>query len=137
MNTNGQMTSGKIAKAAGVNVETLRFYEREGILAEPARTASGYRLYDESAVERIRFVQRAQALGFTLREVRELIALDARPDADCDDLRLRAENKLELVEQKMRELQRMKSALGTLLESCVAGQPVKNCPVMKCLTTCD
>lgn len=128
------LTASKAAKAAGVGIETLRFYEREGILQPSARTPSGYRIYDQRAIDRIHFVHRAQALGFTLREIRELIALDSDPDAECDDLRARAVRKLEVVENKIAELQRMKNGLGQLLDSCEVGQPIRDCPVMRCLT---
>ena len=136
MSKTEKLTVGKIAKAAGVGVETLRFYEREGILDAPARTSSGYRLYDTGAVDRIRFVHRAQALGFTLREIRELIVLDSQPDASCDDLREAADHKLALVQSKIDDLERMRLGLTTLLASCNAGQPLRDCPVMKCLTSC-
>jgi Hg(II)-responsive transcriptional regulator len=129
-----RLTVGKIAKAAGVGVETLRFYEREGILEPPARTPSGYRIYDASTIDRIRFIHRAQGLGFTLREIRELIALDSDPAADCDSLREHAVRKQQLIQTKIADLEAMKSGLGALLESCKIGQPIRDCPVMRCLT---
>ena len=129
-----RLTVGKVAKAAGVGVETLRFYEREGVLDPPARTASGYRIYDARTIERIRFIHRAQELGFTLREIRELIALDSDPDADCDNLRDRAVLKVKLIEKKIADLHAMKAGLGKLLDSCEVGQPIRDCPVMRCLS---
>jgi Hg(II)-responsive transcriptional regulator len=129
-----KLTVGKVAKAAGVGVETLRFYEREGVLDPPARTASGYRIYDAHTIDRIRFIHRAQGLGFTLREIRELIALDSDPDAECDELRAHAVHKVELIERKIADLEAMKIGLGALLDSCTAGQPIRDCPVMRCLT---
>ena len=128
------LTVGKVAKAAGVGVETLRFYEREGVLDPPARTKTGYRVYDERTIDRIRFIHRAQELGFTLREIRELIVLDSDPDAECDDLRAHAVNKLELIQKKINDLEAMKGGLGKLLDSCTIGQPIRDCPVMRCLT---
>lgn len=136
MNPAEQLTVGKVARAAGIGVETLRFYEREGILDPPARTRAGYRIYDQRTIDRIRFVRHAQALGFTLREIRELIDLDSRPDASCDEVRHAATHKLQLVQSKIDDLQRMKSGLTSLLESCATGQPLRDCPVMKCLTGC-
>ena len=127
------LTVGKIAKAAGVGIETLRFYEREGVLDPPARTASGYRLYGEGTIARIRFIRQAQGLGFTLREIRDLIALDSDPDADCDTLRDHAVTKLQLVQDKIDELERMKHGLAELLQSCKIGQPIRDCPIMRCL----
>lgn len=132
--TNSGITSGQLAKAAGIGVETIRFYEKEGILDTPARTRAGHRKYDNGALERIQFVHHAQALGFTLREIRELLALDRQPDAECDDLRDRTVDKLRVVAEKIAELQRMHAALSGLLASCEAGQPLKDCPVMKGLT---
>lgn len=128
-----KLTSGQLAKAAGVNTETLRYYEREGILEAAQRSRAGYRIYDDKAVDRIRFVHQAQALGFTIREIKELIHLDENLDADCDDLRVQAMDKLASVDKKIAELQRMRTGLANLLVSCEAGQPLRNCPVMKCL----
>lgn len=135
MSTSPGLTSGQLAKAAGVGVETIRFYEKEGILDAPARTRAGYRMYDSGALQRIQFVHQAQSLGFTLREIRELLALDRQPDAECDDLRDRTVDKLRVVGEKIAELQRMHGALSSLLASCEAGQPLRDCPVMKGLTT--
>lgn len=132
-----KLTSGKLAKAAGVNTETLRYYEREGILEPAQRTKAGYRIYDDNAKDRIRFVHQAQSLGFTIREIKELIHLDSKLDAECDDLRLQAIDKLASVDRKITELQRMRAGLATLLTSCEAGQPLRNCPVMKCLMECS
>lgn len=134
MTTVKGLTAGKAARAAGVGVETLRFYEREGILAPSTRTPSGYRVYDQAAIDRLHFIQRAQALGFTLREIRELIALDSDPNAECGDLRERATRKLDVVEKKISELERIRNGLAVLLDSCDAGQPLRDCPMMRCLT---
>lgn len=134
MTTIKGLTAGKVARAAGVGVETLRFYEREGILDPTSRTPSGYRVYDQAAIDRLQFIQRAQKLGFTLREIRELIALDSDPEAECGDLRERATRKLDMVEQKISELQLIKHGLSALLTSCDAGQPLRDCPMMRCLT---
>ena len=128
-----EYTVSKIARAAGVGIETIRFYEQEGLLDEPSRRPSGYRIYSDAAVTRIRFIQRAKQLGFTLREIRELIALDARGDAECGDLRARASEKLAVVEAKIADLERVRGALADVIAACLCNGPIRECPVMECL----
>jgi MerR family copper efflux transcriptional regulator len=97
-----RMTIGRAAQRAGVGVETIRFYERRGLIQQPARPQSGgYRLYDEDVVERIRFIRQAQELGFSLREIAELLSLRADPAADCGDVRAQAMTKREEVNRKI------------------------------------
>ena len=99
------MTIGKAAGEAGVGIETIRFYERKGLIAQPARPGTGgYRSYPRETIERIRFIRQAQELGFSLREVEELLSLNANPRADCTDVRERARGKLEEVHQKIAHL---------------------------------
>jgi MerR family mercuric resistance operon transcriptional regulator len=113
------MTIGKAAQQAGVGVETVRFYEREGLIERPAKpSAGGFRVYPPETVERIRFIRQAQDLGFSLREVCELLDLRADPQADAADVRARATAKLANVNDKMRQLQRIKDALETLIAAC-------------------
>ncbi|MDK1031917.1 MAG: heavy metal-responsive transcriptional regulator, partial [Planctomycetia bacterium] len=112
------LTIGKVAHHAGVGVETIRFYEREGLIEEPPRRQSGYRQYPEEAVSRIRFIRRAKELGFSLKEIKELLSLRASPRARCADVRKRAEAKINDIEQKVRTLQRMKKALVKLTVAC-------------------
>jgi len=105
------MTIGKVAKQAGVGVETVRFYEREGLLEEPPRRPSGYRQYPQDTVERLQFIKRAKELGFSLKEVKELLALRITPGTTCGQIKKRAEAKVNDIEDRIRSLQRMKRAL--------------------------
>lgn len=132
-----ELTVGKVARAAGVGVETIRFYERRGLVDPPPRRASGYRIYPEVTVPRIRFIRRAQQLGFTLNEIRELIALDRDASADCSAVLLRTETKIASIEQKIADLQRMKTALQDVQGRCNGGAPVRECPIMDCLSARD
>ena len=108
------MTIGALARSAGVGVETVRFYERQGILPKPARSGSGYRQYGEDSARRIRFVRRAQELGFTLKEIGELLAMNVGKGASCGQLGGRTEAKLEEIERKIRDLKKMKASLARL-----------------------
>src|SRR5437867_9097723 len=102
------LTIGQLARHGGVGVETVRFYEREGLLDEPARKASGYRQYTEDVVARLRFIKRAKALGFTLKEIGELLALRLDPETSCAEIKDRAKAKIDDIQAKIRDLQRMR-----------------------------
>ncbi len=125
------LKTGELAKQAGVNVETLRFYEREGLLAEPPRRASGYREYPPATVQRIRFIQRAKELGFTLREIKGLLELRVDPDTTCAEVREQAAEKIGEVKQKISDLQRIERALNKLMNSCRGRGPIDDCPILK------
>ena len=127
------LTIGKVARLAGVGVETIRFYEREGLIDEPPRRESGYRQYPEETVSRVRFIRRAKELGFSLKEIKELLSLRASPKSRCADVRRRAEAKIEDIEQKVCDLQRMKEALVKLTAACSGGGPVTACPILDAL----
>ena len=127
------MTIGKVARQAGVGVETVRFYEREGLIEEPPRRESGYRQYPSETVCRIRFIRRAKELGFTLKEIKELLSLRASPKSRCADVRKRAEAKIDDIEQKVRALERMKEALLKLTAACSGRGPVTDCPILDAL----
>ncbi|UCE88598.1 MAG: heavy metal-responsive transcriptional regulator [Pseudomonadota bacterium] len=129
------LSIGQLAKAAGVSVETVRFYERKGLLPKPRRSASGYRQYSEESVRRLRFVQRAKDVGFTLGEIGELLALRTEPNASCADVRARAATKIALIDEKLTALSRMKRALGQLAERCTGEGPVSGCPILDALET--
>jgi MerR family copper efflux transcriptional regulator len=103
------MTIGRLAKQAGVNIDTIRYYERNGLIPEPPRRSSGYREYENSDVRRLRFILRAKDLGFTLAEIGELLSLSA--DRDVRGVKRRAEQRLEQVEHKINELQRVRRGL--------------------------
>jgi MerR family copper efflux transcriptional regulator len=124
---------GQLARRVGVGVETVRFYEREGLLEEPARRASGYREYGEGVVARLQFIRRAKELGFTLREIKELLALSSDPGATRADVRARAEAKVADVEERVRDLLRIKSALQELTARCHGDGPLEGCPILEAL----
>jgi len=127
------LTIGQIARRAGVGVETVRFYERQGLLAGPARTASGYRQYTEDVVARLRFIRRAKELGFTLKEIAELLALRLDPETSCAEVRGRARAKIDDIEAKIRDLRRMRQALDKLVASCRGRGPISACPILDAL----
>lgn len=127
------LTIGKVAEAAGVEVSTLRYYERRGILREPPRTDSGYRQYDEDVVHRIRFVRQAQDLGFTLEEIEELLALRVDDPASCGPVEKAARAKLCSIDGKIRELQRLRDVLAGLVRSCEDRETTSECPVLAML----
>ena len=127
------LTSGKLAKTAGVNLETIRFYEREALLPKPPRTAAGYRHFPAEAIQRVRFIRRAQTLGFSLKEIKELLALSAARGTSCATVRHRAERKVAEIEQKITALAAMKKALQKLAEACSGRGPVTRCPILECL----
>jgi len=127
------LTIGKVARLAGVGIEAIRFYEREGLIAEPPRRESGYRQYSEDASLRLRFIQRAKALGFSLKEIKELLSLRIHPDASCEEVRERAETKIADIEGRMETLKRMKHALADLVSACRGRGPVRACPILNAL----
>lgn len=129
------MRIGEIAALAGVNVQTIRYYERRGILAEPARTASGYRQYPADTVPLIRFIKRAQELGFTLLEIEDLIELRQNPRGGCGEVRRRAEEKQASVKQKIRDLRALDRVLAGLIERCEATGTALCCPILETLGT--
>ena len=127
------MTIGKLATRAGVGVETIRFYERKGLLPEPPRTLSGYREYPGSAVAHVRFIRRAKELGFTLREISELLDLKIAPGTSCAEIRNRARVKIGDIEKKVRSLEVMRAALEKLAADCPAEGPTSECPILEAL----
>ncbi len=127
------LTIGRLATEAGVNLETVRYYERQGLMPKPPRTASGYRLYSADAVRRLRFIKRAQELGFSLREVRELLLLRVSRTAKANAVRVRAESKIADIEAKIRTLESMKKSLRKLAQSCNGCAPISKCPILESL----
>lgn len=126
-------TIGKIAKAAGLGVETVRFYERLGLIAEPGRSGSGYRQYRPETVRRLQFIVRAKALGFTLQEIGKLLDLRATPGAGCADVQARAEAKITDIEERIAQLNAMKRVLGELVAQCRSEGPLSECPILDAL----
>jgi len=131
------LRSGEVARQADVNVETLRFYEREGILPEPPRCASGYREYPLDTVDLIRFVKRAQELGFSLREIRELLDLRNVPRRASKRVGRLVQDKVGEIDHKIRDLEAMRQALNDLLCACEGKGPAAECPIIESLNTCS
>jgi MerR family transcriptional regulator, copper efflux regulator len=124
---------GEVAGRAGVNLQTVRYYERRGLLPRPPRTASNYRAYPRDAVRRVRFIKRAQELGFTLEEIKELLSLRATHRARCGDVRARAESKVKDIDGRIRTLEAMRAALNRLIEECSSEGSVTECPILEAL----
>lgn len=127
------LTIGQVARRAGVGVETVRFYEREGLINEPARKASGYRQFGEEVVARLRFIRRAKELGFTLKEIRELLSLKVDPSTSCAEVKGRTEAKLADIEARIKSLKRMKRALAKLNRDCSGRGTTSECPILEAL----
>ncbi|MEQ9145575.1 MAG: MerR family DNA-binding protein [Parvibaculaceae bacterium] len=129
-------TISKAAEEAGVGVETIRFYERKGLIDQPLRPkGGGYRVYSKEAIERIRFIRQAQELGFSLHEIDELLSLRADPETDCADVQAQASAKLEEVERKMAQLRTIRSALKELIAACPKRGPAAGrCTILEALS---
>jgi Hg(II)-responsive transcriptional regulator len=127
------LTIGQLAERAGVGVETVRFYERKGLLEEPDRRPSGYRQFDERVVDRLRFIKSAKELGFTLNEIKELLSLRLEPTSKCADVKDRSEAKMANIEDKIRTLRRMKNALMKLTNECSGQGSTSECPILDAL----
>jgi len=127
---------GQLAKRAQVNIETIRYYERRGLIPKPLRRASGYRQYAQQDIERICFIKHAKALGFTLNEISELLSLKVEPAATCRDIAQRIDAKLADVERKIKILHGMKKTLVKLKRACkTPSAPSKECPILESLDT--
>lgn len=124
------MKIGSVAEAAGVEVSTVRYYERRGLLAEPPRTDSGYRQYNASVIDRVRFIRQAQDLGFTLEEIEELLDLRVEDAASCGMVEEATRSKLRSVDAKIRELRRLRAVLAGLVRSCEEKEATDECPVL-------
>ena len=125
------MTIGRLAKEASVNVETIRYYQRRGLMPEPPKPVKGHRRYAAEAARRVRFIKRAQVLGFTLEEIASLLKLEeARA---CTATRNLATHKLELIENKLADLRAIRKALTSLLRQCDSGAAKGSCPIIRAL----
>ncbi len=124
------LTIGRLARAAGVNVETIRYYQRVGLIEEPPRPAAGYRRYSPSTIDRIRFIKRAQELGFSLREIRELLDLG---EGHCADVKARAQARREHVARQIADLQALQTTLDTLIQACEQDEDGARCPIVESL----
>ena len=131
-----QLSIGKIAARAGVGIDTVRFYERAGLLPKPDRTASGYRLYGDAEAARLRFIRRAKTLGFTLEEIRELLALNDGKGRRSS-VRTVAQRRLAEIEQKISELSGIRQTLRHLLHQCHGDGPLAGCPIIEAVLDPD
>ncbi len=127
------LTIGKVAKLAKVGVETVRFYEREGLIEKPPRKEPGYRQYSENTVRKLRFIRHAKKLGFILKEIKEFLTLRLNPEATCEDIRTRAEVKIDNIEKKIQTLLKMKHALEKLTMACNGNGPINECPILEAM----
>jgi MerR family copper efflux transcriptional regulator len=133
----GSLTIGTLARRAGVGVETVRFYERRGLVRRPSRPSAGYRAYPEEAVGRIRFIRNAQSVGFTLQEVKELLALRVTAGTSCAAVRSRAAVKVADVARRAAELDRIRKALENLIAVCPGRGALENCSILDALDSAD
>lgn len=124
---------GEVARRAAVNLQTIHYYEREGLVPRPPRTASNYRMYTEDAVRRVRFIKRAQELGFALKEVKELLSLRATPGTRCAHVRQQAKVKLHDIDEKIGTLHAMRKALLRLIGECSGRGSITDCPILEAL----
>jgi MerR family mercuric resistance operon transcriptional regulator/MerR family gold-responsive transcriptional activator of gol and ges genes len=124
-------TIGKLAREAGVNLQTVRYYERRKLLLPVGRKESGYRLYDEEALRRLKFIRHAKELGFTLKEVSELLDLRIDNISDCERAKSSAEIKLNDVEGKIESLEAVRRVLKGLIQACEKRKPTEKCPILK------
>ena len=130
---------GQLAEQCGVSVETLRFYEKEGLLSEPPRSANGYRLYNSEAQATVGFIIKAKSLGFSLKDIAELISLKSTKEQHtCGEIKAIAENKLQTIEEKIQQLNQLHQALQAISDSCAGGeQPASECTILEALETHD
>ncbi len=127
------LTIGRLAREVGVNLETVRYYERRGLLQKPPRSASGYRLFPSDVARRLRFIRRTQELGFSLKEIRELLLLRVSRRTTSKDIRARTESKIADIEGKIRSLEYMKRTLRKLTNACEGCLPLAECPILESL----
>jgi MerR family copper efflux transcriptional regulator len=127
------LTIGQLARGAGVGVPTIRYYERRGLLVAPHRRGSGYREYPADNVRRVRFIRHAQGLGFSLKEIAELLALSTDPASTCANVRQKAAQRLMDIEAKLASLTRIRNVLIELMQACPGDGPIESCPILLAL----
>jgi MerR family transcriptional regulator, copper efflux regulator len=123
---------GQVAKQSNVSVETIRYYEKEGLIEEPERKESGYRQYKGEAIARLSFILQAKELGFSLKEIGELLSI--KPDAKCSAVKQLAQEKLGDIESKIKMLQRMRKSLKKLINVCPGQAPISDCPILEAIS---
>ena len=124
---------GQVAKQSGISVETIRYYEKEGLLKEPERKESGYRQYKQEAITRLSFIQQAKDLGFSLKEIGELLSIRSDENNLCNEVKQLAQEKLDNIESKLKMLQRMRKSLKKLVDVCPGQAPLNECPILDAL----
>jgi Cu(I)-responsive transcriptional regulator len=127
------MTIGQIARQAGTAVATIRYYEQQGLIPPPERSPSGYRQFPPDTIKRLRFIERAKNLGFSLNDVHGLMDLEDQPAASSADVKARVINKIEEINQKLDELSRMRDSLVQLADKCDGKSDLEHCPILDCL----
>lgn len=131
------MRIGEVAKRVGISVETIRFYEKHGLIETAKRNESGYRIYGPKNVEQLFFIVRAKELGFTLKEIRDLLRLRFSPDASCAEIREQAERKIADIEERISALGEIKAALEELARRCPGAGSLGQCPIIEALDKTD
>lgn len=131
------MRIGEVASQAGVGIDTVRLYERMRLLPAAQRTTSGYRVFDAGDLERLRFIRRAKALGFTLDETRELLRLATEDDGERADVLALARHRLDDIEQRISELNAMRESLARLVTACSGSGPTRGCPIIESVLSHD
>lgn len=126
-----EITIGELADRVGINIETIRYYEREGIIPEPPRNKSGYRIYGREDITRLEFIKTAKMLGFSLQEISELLSLSVDQDSDFKEVRCRVQEKVEVIDKKIEKLKRMRQILTELITACDTEKTTDRCPILK------
>lgn len=132
MSMNEKLTIGKLAQASAIGVETVRFYERKGLIKQPEKQGA-FRYYSQDLIDRIKFIKRAQELGFTLKEVKELLELKIKNQSKCSDVLKKTESKILEIDEKISDLKKMKKSLKNLAQCCTSDDlPLSDCPILEC-----
>lgn len=124
---------GQVAKLSGLSVETIRYYEKEGLIEQPERKESGYRQYNGEIIDRLSFILQAKELGFSLKEISELLSIKSDANTVCSDVKQLAQEKLTHIESKLKMLQRMQKSLKKLIDVCPGKAPINDCPILEAL----
>lgn len=124
---------GEVAKRADVNKETVRYYEQRELIPKPDRRRSGYRIFTQRHIDQIKFIKRAQQLGFTLTEIKELLELRLDEESSCSEIKEEAQQKYQDVSEKIKDLQRIRETLTALIDSCSEDGPIGDCPILEAL----
>ncbi|MBS3966997.1 MAG: MerR family DNA-binding protein [Truepera sp.] len=131
------LTRGQVAHLSGLDIETVRFYEKQGLIDEPPRSDSGYRQYSEQDVSRLRLIKRAKELGFSLKEIADLLELQVNPKTGSAEVRAQAEAKIADIDEKIADLTKMRATLATLTEACSGEGATTECPIIEALNAPD